>query len=139
MFDAQFSRIQQKAYVWLAIGVKKKIVTQMLTGFSPRWIDGQKPPRTIVKDGKFTPEQLRDVIKRYKEHLTANRITAIPAALADEFVSFVCPRFPLYKLTDELTQKLRIILNGRPINHRLPDRTFSLPTVRSLTHRDKRR
>ena len=132
MFDAQFSQIQQKAYVWLALGVTKNLVIQMLTGFSPRWIDNQKPSRTIILDGKFSASQLQDVIKRDKEHIQANRIIEIPSQLRDQFVAYSCPRFPIYQLQDDFSEKMRVIWNGRGSNFRLPDRAFSLPTVRSL-------
>ena len=43
MFDGQFSLIQQRAFMWLVIDAPKPVVSQLLTGFAPRWIESELP------------------------------------------------------------------------------------------------
>ena len=133
MFDAQFSKLPQRAYMWLVIDAPKNVVSQLLTGFAPRWINAERPERIFVStNNPFTKQARTDVQSRDSDHENTGRITRIPKDLTHSYVWSTAARFPIYQLQDDLTQKLRIIYNARIFNFRLPERKFSLPTVRVL-------
>ena len=133
MFDGQFSMLPQRAYMWLAIDAPKHVVSQLLTGFAPRWIDAECPQRIFVTARDSFAKQARtDVQTRDADHERTGRITRIPLSQTHSYVWSTAARFPIYQLQDDLTQKLRIIYNARIFNFRLPERKFSLPTVRML-------
>ena len=135
MFDGQFSQIQQRAFMWLVIDAPKHVVAQILTGFAPRWIDAELPERIFVSSkNPFTKQARTDVQTRDADHEKSGRITRIPRELTHSYVWSTAARFPIYQLQDDLSQKLRIIYNARIFNFRLPERKFTLPTVRVLTN-----
>ena len=133
MYDGQFSLIQQRAYMWLLVDAPKHVVSQILTGFAPRWIDAEHPERIFVSSqNPFVSKARLDVQSRDSDHENAGRITRIPRDQTHHYVWSTAARFPIYQLQDDLSQKLRIIFNARIFNFRLPERKFTLPTVRAL-------
>ena len=130
MFDCQFSLLPQRAYVWLVIGAPRAVVSQLLCGFYPRFINNEKPEPIIVRSKrKLSKTACLDMSLQDAKHAQAGRITMIPASERSRFVHSIAARFPLYQDQPD-ARKLRIIYDARILNFRLPERAFSLPTVK---------
>ena len=130
MFNCQFNLLPLWTYVWLGIGAPRAVVSQLLCGFYPRFIYKEKPGPIIVRSKrKVSKTACLDISLRDARHARAGRITRIPASERFRFVLPITARFPLYQDQPE-ARKLRIIDDARILKFRLPERAFSLPTVK---------
>ena len=99
--------------MWLVIDAPTNVVSQLFTGFAPRWIDAELPEQIFVTSrNQFTKQARIDVPTRDSDHERSGRITRIPRELTHSYVGSIAAGFPIYQLQDGLAQELRIICNA---------------------------